>query len=167
MLDSATRVENWGGFTGRPSQAPDASTVSDVGFSFLAGSATESAATMLPNDVPSIHQNYARGAVTQKQVASTNLQDADKLEAIDATVRNIGEQFVLVTAAPGGEVVEIQIPVELCPQEIQIEGMPISISIDTSSRYSSLKVERREKKAVLSEDFKSRFAAMTEWADSL
>lgn len=163
MLDSATRVDNSGGFTGRYPQAPDASPVSNVGFSFLGGSATNSSVTILPNDTPTVPQNYAV-ANTQHQPASKN---TGKIEAIDATVRDIGEQFVLVTAAPGGETVEIQIPLELCPSEIQFEGMPISISIDTSSRYSSLKVERRDKKAALSDDFRSRFAAMTEWADSL
>ncbi|MBB4189185.1 MULTISPECIES: hypothetical protein [Sinorhizobium] len=165
MLDSATRVEDWGGFNpGRHLQAPDANPLSDARFSPFAGSATNTSISALPYDAPALHQDYV---APPKQVAPEKREDTGKLEAIDATVRDIGEHFVLVTAAPGGEIVELQVPVELCPPEIRFEGMPISISIDTSSRYSSLKVERRAKKTLLSEDFKSRFTAMTEWADSL
>jgi len=109
---------------------------------------------------------FARGDQPKSQSPSVKV-DAAKIDVLNATVKNVGETFLVVSASPGGEPVEIQIPIILCPTELRLVGMPLAISVDKESKYSSLKIERREKQNEMSEGFRKRFEAMTEWANSL
>lgn len=95
------------------------------------------------------------------------IETAEKVDVLDATVKQLEGAFLIVTAAPGGDQVEIQIPLILCPDELRMVGTPIAISVDNEAAYSSLKITRREKKKDMSDSFRKRLGAMTEWADSL
>lgn len=110
---------------------------------------------------------FARDHVEGEKSLPGIAQVPQKIEVLNATVKNIDETFVVVTAAPGGAPVEIQIPIVLCPSDLRMVGMPIAISVDKEARYSSLKITRREKQKEMSPGFLKRLEAMTEWADSL
>lgn len=124
------------------------------------GSGTNS---LIESNNSGIAASFKRGPAP---LASNDL-DSGKLETLDAVVRDIGQNFVCVIARPGGTGIEINVPLELCPSEILYEGTPISISIDKESKYSSLRIEKREKLKKLPEHMAARLKTVMDWADSL
>lgn len=95
--------------------------------------------------------------------ASTSVKVSAKLDSLSATIKYVEPQFVTIYAFVGDDPVEFKIARELCGDDIAREGMPVSVTIDDTSRYSSLRVERREKTIERSASLKKRFSAMEAW----
>lgn len=96
-------------------------------------------------------------------ISSCKKPASAKLNSLSATIKYVEPQFVTIYAMVGNDPVEFKIARELCSDDIAREGMPVSVSIDDTSRYSSLRIERREKTRERSADLKKRFSAMEAW----
>ncbi|WP_280774474.1 hypothetical protein [Rhizobium sp. SG_E_25_P2] len=164
MRNSMTWVKGWEAPTRRrQASVPDFKFPEDC-FSLGYGDATNATSANIAFDGISYERREpVRRAVAEPTKTSAN----EKIEKLEATVKSVGETFIVVSAAPSGDTVEFQIPVELCPCDVLYVGTPISVRVDKEARYSTLKIERREKKSEFSADLRKRFSAMMEWAESL
>lgn len=165
MLNSAT---TWGGSTEfeplrRRQMVPDVPDLKRTEYGVPTTIGTRALDTSSHTVFPSVGNDRDFLSSTR----DAKVENEEKADVLNATVKNVESDFVIVAAAPGGEPVDIQIPLVLCPDELRVVGQPIAISVQKVANYSSLKIEKREKQAQMSSAFQMRLAAVSEWADSL
>lgn len=158
MLESATRLLRSDNNLSY-SSTPPVTKMPEVTLPVLAGSDTKVVSIEAPYQI-NVSKNVAGSKANPVAVRS------DKVESLSGTIRYVEANFVTVSAKVGEEPIEFRISRELCDDELAKEGMPIKISIDDSGRYSTLRVERREKSRSLSTGLAKRLSAMEEWISS-
>ena len=156
MVKSTTReLMPFEGFTERPSRAPVPSSPPLTSF-------VSSETQVLVGEIAYKAYVHKHKGVRDK-VSSRGDKKPSKVNCLRATVRYVETDFVTVHAMIGDDSVEFKISRELCSDEVAREGMPVSVTVDDRSHYSSLRVERREKSVERSDALKKRFAAMEAW----